>query len=215
MTIQMDKLCECLDSVEINLFSQIHCKFQEYFRVVANFEYLKESVGLHLGKLHLSRQSIAKVKVDFLDKSVTLRRKIIQRQNIEKLLKAIKQIRSIKKIPQVLESILASSLPYESLSLLQDTRTTMKVLGKLHCLKNTSESIRGMEVLVQNDLTKRYANELYLYLEECHNPYHVDLVKLWNKIEVHTCLDKDSSFVLDQLNSSTNSALSDNLQTTE
>lgn len=72
-----------------------------------------------------------------------------------------------------------------------------------------------MEVLVQNDLTKRYANELYLYLEECHSPENVDLVKLWDKIEVHSCLDKDSSFVLDQLNSSTNSALSDNPQTTE
>lgn len=34
---QMDRLCESLDLVEINLFSQIHCKFEEYFRVVANF----------------------------------------------------------------------------------------------------------------------------------------------------------------------------------
>lgn len=118
----MDKLCECLDLVEINLFSQIHCKFQEYFRAVANFEYLKESVGVHLRKLQVSRQSIGKVKRDFLDRSVTLRKKIIQRQNIEKLLKSIKQIRSVKKIPQVLESILASSLPYESLSLLQNTK---------------------------------------------------------------------------------------------
>ena len=32
---------------------------------------------------------------------------------------------------------------------------------------------------------------------------------------MHTCLDKDSSFVLDQLNSSTNSALSDNPQLQE
>lgn len=32
---------------------------------------------------------------------------------------------------------------------------------------------------------------------------------------MHTCLDKDSSFVLDQLNSSTNSALSDNPQLME
>jgi hypothetical protein len=38
---------------------------------------------------------------------------------------------------------------------------------------------------------------------------------LWKRIEVHTCLDKDSSFVLDQLNSSTNSALSDNPQVLE
>jgi len=72
-----------------------------------------------------------------------------------------------------------------------------------------------MEVLTQNDLTRRYANELYLYLEECHSSEHVSLEQLWSKIEVHTCLDKDSSFVLDQLNSSTNSALSDNPQSAE
>jgi hypothetical protein len=39
--------------------------------------------------------------------------------------------------------------------------------------------------------------------------------ELWKKIEVNTCLDKDNSFVLDQLNSSTNSALSDNPQLLE
>ena len=72
-----------------------------------------------------------------------------------------------------------------------------------------------MEVLVQNDLTKKYASELYLYLEECHSRENVNLADLWKKIEVHTCLDKDSSFVLDQLNSSTNSALSDNHQLVE
>ena len=59
---QMETLCECLDLVEINLFSQIHCKFEEYFRVVANFEYLKDSVTLHLKKLKTSRASMAKVK---------------------------------------------------------------------------------------------------------------------------------------------------------
>lgn len=72
-----------------------------------------------------------------------------------------------------------------------------------------------MESLVQNDLTKRYASQLYLYLQECHNRDSNNLKELWKKIEVNTCLDKDSSFVLDQLNSSTNSALSDNPQLLE
>ena len=34
---QLEHLVEELDLVEINLFSQIHCKFQEYFAVAANF----------------------------------------------------------------------------------------------------------------------------------------------------------------------------------
>lgn len=88
--------------MEINLFSQIHCKFEEYFRVVANFEYLKDSVSLQIKKLNASRSGIGRVKREFLEKSVNLRKKIVQRQNIEKLNKLIKQIKSIKKLPQVL-----------------------------------------------------------------------------------------------------------------
>jgi predicted component of type VI protein secretion system len=37
---------------------------------------------------------------------------IVQRQNIERLLKTIRTVKSLKKLPQVMESILASSLPY-------------------------------------------------------------------------------------------------------
>ena len=109
---ELQKLCEALDMVQINLFTQIHCKFQEYFKVVANFQYLKESVSLHIRKLQESRSAMNKVRREFLQKSVNLRRRIVQRQNIEKLLATIKQIKSIKKLPQVLQSILASSLPY-------------------------------------------------------------------------------------------------------
>lgn len=115
----------------------------------------------------------------------------------------------------MLESILASSLPYEALSLLEESKEILSNLKQMSCLKNTAELIRSMEALVQNDMTKRYANELYTYLEECHDKDTINLQELWKKIEVHTCLDKDSSFVLDQLNSSTNSALSDNPQLLE
>ena len=101
------------------------------------------------------------------------------------------------------------------MSLLQSTKTILQSLKELQCLSHTSEAIRSMEVLVQNDLTKRYANDLFMYLEECHSREVINLKDLWKKIEVHTCLDKDSSFVLDQLNSSTNSALSDNPQLLE
>ena len=50
-----------------------------------------------------------------VDKSFKLRQMIIKRQNIEKVLKNIKIVKSLKKLPQVIESILASSLPYECL----------------------------------------------------------------------------------------------------
>jgi hypothetical protein len=39
-----------LDSVEINLFSQIHKKFHEYFKVVSNFEYLNQSLEINIKK---------------------------------------------------------------------------------------------------------------------------------------------------------------------
>jgi len=72
-------------------------------------------VEVQLKKLSNSRARVQKVKVAFVDKSVKLRKMIVQRQNIEKVLKLIKTIKSIKKLPQVMESILASSLPYECL----------------------------------------------------------------------------------------------------
>lgn len=78
----MDHLVEELDLVEINLFSQIHCKFQEYFAVAANFEYLQESVSAQLRKLAESRARIGRVKREVVDKSVKLRQRIVQRQNI-------------------------------------------------------------------------------------------------------------------------------------
>lgn len=73
---------DCLDLVEINLFSQIHRKFHEYFKVVANFDYLRESIGAQLAKLKESRKRVKDVKREYVDKSANLRKRIIKRQNI-------------------------------------------------------------------------------------------------------------------------------------
>ena len=64
-----------------------------------------------------------------------------------------------------MESILASSLPYDCLDLLQQTKASLESVRQLKCLSHTAESIKAMEALAQNDLSKRYSNELYLYLE--------------------------------------------------
>jgi hypothetical protein len=72
-------------------------------------------VALQLRNLAESRRRIQRVKREIVDKSVTLRQRIVQRQNIERTLKTIKVMKSIKKLPQVMESILASSLPYDCL----------------------------------------------------------------------------------------------------
>jgi hypothetical protein len=135
---QLEYLTEELDMVEINLFSQIHCKFQEYFAVAANFEYLQESVNQQLRKLKESRARVQRVKREIVDKSVKLRERIVQRQNIERTLKTIKIMKSIKKLPQVMESILASSLPYDCLELLQQTKSSLESVRQLKCLAYTS-----------------------------------------------------------------------------
>lgn len=64
--------------------------------------------------------------MEIVDQSVKLRQKIVQRQNIEKTLKTIKTMRSIKKLPQVMESILATSLPFDCLELLQQTKASQE-----------------------------------------------------------------------------------------
>ena len=133
-----------MDLVEINLFSQIHVKFHDYFAAAANFEYLQDSVAQQLGKLKESRARLARVKRETVDKSVRLRQKLVQRQNIEKVLKTIRLMKSLKKLPQVVESILASSLPYECLSLLRETRSSLASVSGLRCMANTADSVRQM-----------------------------------------------------------------------
>ena len=58
-----------LDLIEINLFGQIHRKFEDYFRAAANFDYLKESIAVQLMRLRQARKGIARVQVEFVDKS--------------------------------------------------------------------------------------------------------------------------------------------------
>jgi len=55
-----------------------------------------------LKKLKESRERAKIVKEACVDKSVKLRKLIIQRQNIEKVLKLIKTVKSLKKLPQVM-----------------------------------------------------------------------------------------------------------------
>lgn len=48
---KQEELNEELDLVEINLFTQIHHKFHDYFKVVANFDYLSQSLLINIGKI--------------------------------------------------------------------------------------------------------------------------------------------------------------------
>lgn len=89
--------------VEINLFSQIHNKFHEYFKVVSNFEYLNQSLEINIRKNKEARERLARVRVDFVEKSYTLKSKITHRQNIEKSLKLLKIIKSLKKLPFIIK----------------------------------------------------------------------------------------------------------------
>ena len=68
--------------VEINLFTQIHYKFHDYFNAVTNFDYLSQSIAINLQKIYESRKRMAHVKLDIVDKSKLLRKKIIHRQNL-------------------------------------------------------------------------------------------------------------------------------------
>ena len=45
----------------------------------------------------------------------------------------------------------------------------MEQVRNLKCLDKVSQTIRENESLVQVGLKKRYADELYVYLEECQN----------------------------------------------
>lgn len=106
---------EDLDLIEINLFGQIHRKFEDYFRAAANFDYLKESIGVQLERLQEARGRVKKVQEGFVVKSERLRRKIVERNNYEKLIKKMKILKSLRKLPSIIDTILQSSLPYQCL----------------------------------------------------------------------------------------------------
>jgi len=51
MKEDQEEMNEHLDLIEINLFGQIHRKFEDYFKAAANFDYLSESIVIQLHKL--------------------------------------------------------------------------------------------------------------------------------------------------------------------
>ena len=89
---------------------------------MANFDYLSQSLVTNIAKVQEARARAKKVKDEFLDKSVELRKNIVHRQNLEKSIRLMKIVKSLKKVPVVLKDILESSLPYECLSLLKWTK---------------------------------------------------------------------------------------------
>ena len=70
--------------------------------MVANFDYLNQSLDANIKKNKEARERIRKVKVDFVDKTSKLKKKIVHRQNIEKLMKIAKVIKSLKKLPSII-----------------------------------------------------------------------------------------------------------------
>lgn len=71
--------------------------------MVANFDYLNQSLEVNIKKNKEARERIRKVKVDFVDKTWKLKKKIVHRQNIEKLIKIAKIIKSLKKLPSIIK----------------------------------------------------------------------------------------------------------------
>ena len=53
-------------------------------------------------------------------------------------------------------------------------------------MSKTSQVIKENETVIQLGLNKRYADELYLYLEECQL---IDLKENWSRINSHNCMD--------------------------
>jgi hypothetical protein len=154
--------------------------------VVSNFEYLNQSLEVNINKNKEARMRISKVQAEFVKKAENLKSKIIHRTNLEKSLKTIKIIKSLKKLPLIIKEILETSLPYQCLRFLKSTKDSQGQVQGLLCLARTAQTIKDSESLVQMGLNKRYADELYLYLEECQN---VHLKEAWDRINSNNCMD--------------------------
>ena len=106
--------------------------------MVANLDYLQHSIAKQLQDVATVRKRILNVKSNFVDSSKLLRKKALERQNIERVVRHLTIIKSLAKLPQVIETISRTSLPYESLSLLRSTKNIVNEVKDLSCLSNVT-----------------------------------------------------------------------------
>lgn len=96
--------------------------------------------------------------------AANLQRKVFLQQNKDKLMKHLIIIRSLRKLPPTINSILESSLPYECVGLLASGKQKYKMVAGLECLKGVGRTLENGDNIVKHSLYKQFSDKIFLYL---------------------------------------------------
>ena len=106
MRQEQEDLNEYLDLVEINLFSQVTHKFNDFYQALVNFEDLEIMVEDNVARLRIVRGNIPLLQKNFFEKAAAVQRTIQLRTNKETLLRHLTMMRSLRKLPPTIKTIL-------------------------------------------------------------------------------------------------------------
>lgn len=110
------------------------------------------------------RLRVSALKEGYYRMAAHLQRKVYLQQNKEKLMKHFIIIRSMRKLPATINSVLESSLPYECVSLLASGRQKYKLVADLECLKNVGRTLENGDTIVKHSLYRQFSDKIFLYL---------------------------------------------------
>jgi hypothetical protein len=79
-------------------------------------------------------------------------------------MKHLLMIRSLRKLPPTINSILESSLPYECVSLLASGKQTYKLVSGLECLRNVGRTLENGDNIVKHSLYRQFSDKIFLYI---------------------------------------------------
>jgi hypothetical protein len=150
--------------VELNLFRQVTHRFNDFFKILKNLEFLDRAVLENIQRLKQMRERVNGLREGYYRTASALERKVYLQQNKEKLMKHFIIIRSLRKLPPTINSVLESSLPYECVSLLASGKQKYKLVAGLECLKNVGKTLENGDNIVKHSLYKQFSDKIFLYL---------------------------------------------------
>lgn len=164
MRDEQEELNEHLDLVEITLFAQVNAKFNDFYEALSNFEDLEHRVEDNISRLRIVRTGIPVLKRQFTDKAEKILGILQVRNNKEAVLRHLTLMRSLRKLPPTIKTILESPLPHESLSLLSTGKSMFEIVRNIHCMKPIGDSLSKSDSVIKHSLYKSFSDKFFLYI---------------------------------------------------
>lgn len=134
------------------------------------------------------------IKRQFTEKAEKIMGILKVRANKEAVLRHLTIMRSIKKLPPTIKSILESPLPHESLELLSTGKAMYSIIKGIRCMKEIGESLDKSDNVIKHSLYKSFSDKFFLYIT---SPLSAPFGKNFEEISISSQSNKmDNSYVL-------------------